>query len=81
MFFKERAAAFERYQCATASERKCAADIFFCLWLLLETFFVFKERAATSEKILTTAFERKCAAAFLELCPLKKYFEIKNRLK
>ena len=37
MFFKERVAASERYQCATASERKCAADVF-CVWLLLETF-------------------------------------------
>ena len=28
MFLKERAAASERYQCATASERKYAADNF-----------------------------------------------------
>ena len=27
-FFKERAAASEKYQCAAAPERKCAADIF-----------------------------------------------------
>ena len=42
--------------CATASERKCAADIFYVeanVWLLLETFqCFFKERAAASEKIL-----------------------------
>ena len=49
MFLKERAAASKRYQCATASERKCAADIFFRLkivWLLLETFqcFLMNER-------------------------------------
>ena len=43
MFFKERVAASERYQWATASESK------------------------------------KCTS--LELCPLKKYFEVKNRLK
>ena len=29
-FFKEWAAVSKRYQCATASERKCAADIFLC---------------------------------------------------
>ena len=44
MFFKEPVAASERYQCATASERNCAADIFFCVcvcvWLLLETFHI-----------------------------------------
>ena len=28
IFFKERVAAYERYQCATSFERKCAADIF-----------------------------------------------------
>ena len=31
LFFKERAAASERYQWTTASERKCAADIFLCV--------------------------------------------------
>ena len=40
--FKERAAASERYQCAAASERKCAADISLYALLLLETFYVFK---------------------------------------
>ena len=41
MFLKDRMAASERYQCATASERKCAADIFYVeanVWLLLKTF-------------------------------------------
>ena len=41
----------------------------------------FKERGAASGKILTTASERKMCSCFLELCPLKKYFEVKNRLK
>ena len=45
----------------------------------------FKECAATSEKILTTASEKilkeKMCCCFLELCPLNKYFQVKNRLK
>ena len=43
-------------------KRKCAADMFLCVWLFLH------ERAAASEKILTTASEifkrKKCATAF-----------------
>ena len=31
MFVKERTAASKRYQCVTASETKCAADIFVCV--------------------------------------------------
>ena len=42
----------------------------------------FNERAAASENILTTVSERKkMCNCFLELCLLKKYFEVKNRLK
>ena len=41
----------------------------------------FNERAATSEKILTTAFERKMCNCFLEFCPLKKYFEKPIKIK
>ena len=37
MLFKERVVASKR-KCATASERKCAADNFLCVWLLLQTF-------------------------------------------
>ena len=44
MFFKERAAAYERYQCATAFERKCVAGILcVCVWLLLESFQCFSK--------------------------------------
>ena len=60
IFFNEHYAASERYQCATASERKCAADIFYVeanVWLFLKTFHVFNECVAASEKILTTASE------------------------
>ena len=41
MFLKERAAASKRYQCATASERKCAADIFFVCGCFEKHFNVF----------------------------------------
>ena len=41
----------------------------------------FNERAAASEKILTTAFERKMCSCFLGLCPLKKYFEKQIKIK
>ena len=41
----------------------------------------FNERAASSEKILTTAFERKMCNCFLEFCPLKKYFEKPIKIK
>ena len=57
MFFKERAAASERYQWTTASERKCAADIFLCVAASRNISMFFNERAAASEKILTTASE------------------------
>ena len=52
MFIKERLAASERYQCATASERKCAADIFLCVWLLLETFQCFLKNVRLLLKLL-----------------------------
>ena len=53
MFIKERLAASERYQCATASERKCAADIFFvCVAASGNISMFFKERAAASEIIV-----------------------------
>ena len=58
MFFKERAAAYERYQCATAFERKYVAGIL-CVCAaasgIISMFF--KECAAASEKVLTTASE------------------------
>ena len=73
-FFKERTAASERYPCATASERKCAADIFWVCGCSWKHFIFLKERAAASKKILM-------CDCFLELCPLKKYFEVKNSLK
>ena len=38
----------------------------------------FKERGAASEKILPTASERKMCSCFLDLCPLKIYFEVKT---
>ena len=41
VFFKERAAASERYQWMTASERKCAADIFFVCGCFEKHFNVF----------------------------------------
>ena len=52
MFIKERLAASERYQCATASERKCAADIFLCVAASGNISMFFKERAAASEIIV-----------------------------
>ena len=53
MFFKERAAASERYQWTTASERKCVTDIFFvCVAASRNISMFFDERAAASEKIL-----------------------------
>ena len=39
----------------------------------------FDERAAASKKILTTApenYQKKMCSYFLQLCPLKKYFEV-----
>ena len=57
MFSKERVAASERYQWRNASERKCAADISFLCGCPYKHFNVFNERAAASEKILTTASE------------------------
>ena len=60
MFFNERAAASERYQWRTASERKCAADILcvcVCVAASRNISMFFNERAAASEKILTTASE------------------------
>ena len=58
------------------------------MWLLLETFqCLFNERAAASEKILRKNVrlilkEKKCeTASERKLCPLKKYFEVKKRLK
>ena len=66
IFFNERAAASERYQCATASEKKCAADIFMFVAASKCISMIFNERAAASEKILTTASKsyqmKKCAA-------------------
>ena len=41
MFFKERAAASERYQWTTAFERKCAADICFVCGCFYKHFSVF----------------------------------------
>ena len=53
MFIKERLAASERYQCATASERKCAAGIFFvCVAASGNISMFFKECAAASEIIV-----------------------------
>ena len=63
MFLKERAAASGKIL-TTASERKCAADIFLCVAASRNISMFFNELAAASEKMLTTAFERKCAAAF-----------------
>ena len=57
IFFKEHAAASERYQWTTASERKCAADIFLCVAASRNISLFFNERVAASKKILTTAFE------------------------
>ena len=57
MFFNDRATASERYQWTTASERKCAADIFLCVAASRNISMFFNERAAASEKILTTDFE------------------------
>ena len=61
------------------------------VWLLLETFqCFFNERAAASEKILRknvrvllkSIKRKKCeTASERKLCPLKKYFEVKKRLK
>ena len=45
--------------CATASERKCAADIFYvedCVAASGNISMFFKERAAASEKILSACF-------------------------
>ena len=39
----------------TASERKCAADIFLCVAASRNISMFFNESAAASEKILTTA--------------------------
>ena len=62
------------------SERKCTADIFcICVAAPRNISMFFNEHAAAREKILTTASERK--KCFLELCILKKYFEVKKRLK
>ena len=63
MFLKECAAASGKIL-TTASERKCAADIFLCVAASRNISMFFNELAAASEKMLTTAFERKCAAAF-----------------
>ena len=57
IFRKERATASERYQWTTASERKCAADIFLSVAASRNISMFFNERAAASEKILTTASE------------------------
>ena len=68
MFFKERAAASERYQCAPASERKCAADIFFilsnCVAASENNLMFFKEHAAVCERYVQLLLKEKCAAAF-----------------
>ena len=64
MFFKERSAASERYQCATACERKCGADILRVCGCFWKHFIFLNERAAASQRYqCATAFERKCAAA------------------
>ena len=50
-----------------------------CFW---EYFMFFKELAAASEKILKKkmcdCFWKKMCSCFLELCPFKKYFEVKE---
>ena len=48
MFFNEHAAASKRYHWTTASERKCAADIFFCVAASRNISMFFNERAAAS---------------------------------
>ena len=53
MFFKERAAAFERYQWTTVFKRKCGADIFFLYVAAFKNISMFfNESAAASEKVL-----------------------------
>ena len=61
-------------KCATTSERKCAA-IFLGVAASRNNSMFFNERAAASEKLSTTASERKMCSCFLELCPLKKYLD------
>ena len=56
MFLKARAAASESYQCATASERKCAADIFLCVVASRNISMFFNECAAAFEKIFNDCF-------------------------
>ena len=72
MFLKERAAASERYQCATAFERKCADDIFLCVDASRNIEMFFNVHAAASKKILTIASEihlskEKMCTCFLEI--------------
>ena len=59
MFLRERAAASKRYQYATASERKCTADIFLRWRLLLETF----QCVLKNVRLLLKRFKKNCATA------------------
>ena len=86
MFFKKRAAASERYHWTTTSERKWVADIFYVCGCFWKHFNVFNERAAASEKILTTAseiylFKEKMCDCFLELYPHRKLFWSEKQIK
>ena len=80
--------------CAAASEhifmlkivglllkKKCAADIFICVAASRNISIFFNERAAAFGKILTKMCDylwKKMCSWFLELCPLKKCFEVKT---
>ena len=54
-------------------------------WLLLKTFQCFLKNVQLLPKIYSEKTEiylkEKMCSCFLELCPLKKYFEVKNSLK
>ena len=74
MFFKERAAASEKKKCTTASERKNVQ-------LLLNIFFLCVAAFGCISFFLRNMrlfLKEKTCSCFLELCSLKKCFEVKQ---
>ena len=66
----------KRKICAAVFRQMCG-----CSW---KYFMFFKEHAAASEKLLKKmcgCFWRKMCSYFLVLCPLKKYFEVKQKVQ
>ena len=66
IFFKERAAASERYQSTLLLKENVQLIFFLCVAPSRNILMFFNERAAASEKILTTGFSENCPE---ENCP------------